>query len=106
MFPFQKVRQECEPRARPRAPADQIPVNKKSIAAMILVLSSLKLITAIFTASEADDLAEELYQGVMRCYQQMDRRAEVLAVYRRMRQTLSITMESNLLQCRKRCIAV
>jgi len=41
---------------------------------------------------EADDLAEELYQGVMRCYQHMQRRAEGLAVYRRMRQTLSVTL--------------
>ncbi len=41
---------------------------------------------------EADDLAEELYQGVMRCYQQMNRRAEALAVYRRMRQTLSVIL--------------
>lgn len=41
---------------------------------------------------EADDLAEELYQGLMRCYQQMNRRAEALAVYRRMRQTLSVIL--------------
>ncbi|MGH8728817.1 MAG: BTAD domain-containing putative transcriptional regulator [Burkholderiales bacterium] len=41
---------------------------------------------------EGDDLAEELYQGAMHCYQRLDRRAEALAVYRRMRQTLSITL--------------
>ncbi|HET6757499.1 MAG TPA: BTAD domain-containing putative transcriptional regulator [Burkholderiales bacterium] len=41
---------------------------------------------------EGDDLAEELYQGAMHCYQQLNRRAEALAVYRRMRQTLSITL--------------
>ncbi|MGH8770378.1 MAG: BTAD domain-containing putative transcriptional regulator [Burkholderiales bacterium] len=41
---------------------------------------------------EADDLAEELYQGAIRCYQQLNRRAEALAVYRRMRQTLSVTL--------------
>ncbi|MGH8773445.1 MAG: AfsR/SARP family transcriptional regulator, partial [Burkholderiales bacterium] len=41
---------------------------------------------------EADDLAEEFYQGAMHCYQQLNRRAEALAVYRRMRQTLSITL--------------
>jgi ATP/maltotriose-dependent transcriptional regulator MalT/DNA-binding SARP family transcriptional activator len=41
---------------------------------------------------ECDDLAEELYQGAMHCYQNLDRRAEGLAVYCRMRQTLSITL--------------
>jgi DNA-binding SARP family transcriptional activator len=41
---------------------------------------------------EADDLAEEFYQGVMRCYRSLDRHAEALAVYRRLRQTLSITL--------------
>ncbi|MDQ3197541.1 MAG: winged helix-turn-helix domain-containing protein, partial [Pseudomonadota bacterium] len=41
---------------------------------------------------EGDDLAEELYQGAMQCYQRLDRRAEGLAVYRRMRQTLSVTL--------------
>jgi DNA-binding SARP family transcriptional activator len=41
---------------------------------------------------EADDLAEELYQGVIRCYKQMNRCAEALAVYRRMRQTLSVIL--------------
>jgi DNA-binding SARP family transcriptional activator len=40
----------------------------------------------------ADDLAEEFYQGLMRCYQQMGRTAEALAVYRRLRQTLSVTL--------------
>ncbi|MGH8769870.1 MAG: bacterial transcriptional activator domain-containing protein [Burkholderiales bacterium] len=41
---------------------------------------------------EADDLAEELYQGLMRCYQHLHRHAEGLAVYRRLRQTLSVIL--------------
>ena len=40
----------------------------------------------------ADDLAEEFYQGLIRCYQQTGRRAEALAIYRRLRQTLSVTL--------------
>lgn len=41
---------------------------------------------------ESDELAEESYQGIMRCYWQMDRRAEGVSVYRRLRQTLSIVL--------------
>jgi LuxR family maltose regulon positive regulatory protein len=41
---------------------------------------------------EADDLAEELYQGLMRCHMRLDRRAEGMAAYRRLRQTLSVTL--------------
>lgn len=41
---------------------------------------------------EADNLAEELYQKLMRCYMQLERRAEAMAVYRRLRQTLSVTL--------------
>src|SRR5579859_4800718 len=41
---------------------------------------------------DTDDLAEELYQGLMRCHMQQDRRAEALAVFRRLRQTLSVTL--------------
>ncbi|MBA2353001.1 MAG: hypothetical protein H0V78_14805 [Burkholderiales bacterium] len=41
---------------------------------------------------EADDLAEEFYQGIMRCYRQLERRAEGIAAYRRLRQTLSVTL--------------
>jgi LuxR family maltose regulon positive regulatory protein len=43
----------------------------------------------------ADDLAEEFYQGIMRCYQRMCRPAEALAVYQRMRQMLSIKVGVN-----------
>ncbi|MBC7946159.1 MAG: hypothetical protein H7X91_13035 [Burkholderiales bacterium] len=42
--------------------------------------------------AEADPLAEEFYQGQIRCYLSMDRRAEGLAAYRRLRQTLSVTL--------------
>jgi len=40
----------------------------------------------------ADDLAESLYQGVMRCHLTLGRPAEALSVYRRMRQTLSVVL--------------
>jgi DNA-binding SARP family transcriptional activator len=38
---------------------------------------------------EADDLAEELYCNLMRCYQALGRRAEALGVYERCRKLLS-----------------
>jgi LuxR family transcriptional regulator, maltose regulon positive regulatory protein len=41
---------------------------------------------------DADDLAEELYQGLMRCLLESDRRSEWMGVYRRLRQTLSVTL--------------
>jgi DNA-binding SARP family transcriptional activator len=41
---------------------------------------------------DADSLTESFYQGLMRCHQSMGRRAEALSVYRRMRQTLSVTL--------------
>jgi len=41
---------------------------------------------------ETDPLAEQFYQGLMRCYRQGQRIAEALAVYRRLQQTLSITL--------------
>lgn len=41
---------------------------------------------------EADDLAEEMYQGLMRCHLKLDRRAEGMAAYRRLRQTLWVTL--------------
>jgi DNA-binding SARP family transcriptional activator len=41
---------------------------------------------------EADDLAEPLYQGLMRCYAGLNRHAEAWSAYRRLRQTLSVTL--------------
>ncbi len=41
---------------------------------------------------DADPLAEEFYQGLMRCYRDTARRAEGLAIYRRLRQTISVTL--------------
>ncbi len=41
---------------------------------------------------EADDLAETLYQGLMRCYRELGRTADALSAYRRVRQTLSVTL--------------
>jgi LuxR family transcriptional regulator, maltose regulon positive regulatory protein len=37
----------------------------------------------------ADPMAEELYCGLMQCYQALDRRAEAIGVYQRCRQTLA-----------------
>jgi DNA-binding SARP family transcriptional activator len=41
---------------------------------------------------EADDLIEEFYLGLMRCYRALGRSAEGMAVYRRLRQTLSVVL--------------
>jgi len=41
---------------------------------------------------EIDDLAEEFYLGLMRCYLNLNRAADGLAVFRRLRQTLSIVL--------------
>ncbi len=41
---------------------------------------------------EVDDLAEIFYQRLMVCYQQLGRRGEALAVYRRCRATLSLIL--------------
>jgi DNA-binding SARP family transcriptional activator len=41
---------------------------------------------------EADDLVEEFYQGQMRCLLKLDRRAEAMSVFRRLRQTLSVSL--------------
>jgi LuxR family transcriptional regulator, maltose regulon positive regulatory protein len=41
---------------------------------------------------EAENLAESFYQGQMRCYAALNKRAEGQAVYRRLRQLLSITL--------------
>ena len=41
---------------------------------------------------DADELAEEFYQGVMRCHAATGRSAEGIATYRRLRQTLSVVL--------------
>jgi len=41
---------------------------------------------------EADPLVEPFYQGLMRCYDHLDRRSEAASAYRRLRQTLSVTL--------------
>lgn len=41
---------------------------------------------------EADDLAELFYQRLMQCYRVLDRPAEALSTFRRLRQTLSVTL--------------
>ena len=41
---------------------------------------------------EADELAEAFHQGLMRCYRALGRHAESMSTYRRLRQTLSLTL--------------
>jgi LuxR family transcriptional regulator, maltose regulon positive regulatory protein len=41
---------------------------------------------------EVDDLAETFYQGLMRCHLRLGRMSEGMSVYRRLRQTLSVTL--------------
>jgi DNA-binding SARP family transcriptional activator len=41
---------------------------------------------------EADNLVEPFYQGLMRCYDKLNRRTEAVSAYRRLRDTLSITL--------------
>jgi DNA-binding SARP family transcriptional activator len=41
---------------------------------------------------EADELVEEFYLGLMRCYRALQRPAEGIAVFRRLRQTLSVVL--------------
>jgi DNA-binding SARP family transcriptional activator len=41
---------------------------------------------------EADELAETFYQGLMRCHRALGRHAEGISTYRRLRQTLSVTL--------------
>ena len=41
---------------------------------------------------EADNLVEPFYQGLMRCFDKLNRRTEPASTYRRLRETLSITL--------------
>ena len=41
---------------------------------------------------DADNLVETFYQGLMRCYDQLQRRTEAVSTYRRLRQVLSVTL--------------
>lgn len=41
---------------------------------------------------EADELVEPFYQGLMRCYDKLNRRTEAVSTYRRLRQTLSVSL--------------
>ena len=41
---------------------------------------------------DADSIVEPFYQGLMRCYERLDRRTEAIGVYRRLQQTLSVTL--------------
>ena len=41
---------------------------------------------------EVDRLAEEFYQGLMSCYQQLGRRAEAISAYNRCKKALSAAL--------------
>lgn len=41
---------------------------------------------------DADGIVETFYQGLMRCYDALDRRTEAIATYRRLRHVLSVTL--------------
>lgn len=41
---------------------------------------------------DADPIIESFYQGLMRCYERLDRHTEGIAAYRRLKQTLSVTL--------------
>lgn len=41
---------------------------------------------------DADPIVEAFYQGLMRCYEQLQRRTEAIAAYRRLKQVLSVTL--------------
>jgi DNA-binding SARP family transcriptional activator len=41
---------------------------------------------------DVDMLVEPFYQGLMRCYDRLDRLSDAMSAYRRLRQTLSVTL--------------
>ena len=41
---------------------------------------------------DADPIVESFHQGLMRCYEQMDKRSEAFSVYRRLKHTLSVLL--------------
>jgi DNA-binding SARP family transcriptional activator len=41
---------------------------------------------------DADPIVEQFYQGLMRCYENLDRRTEGIAAYQRLKHTLSLTL--------------
>ena len=53
---------------------------------------SEQAITLYLKGLEADDLVEPFYQGLMRCYRSLDRHAEAMNAFRRLRQLLSVVL--------------
>jgi ATP/maltotriose-dependent transcriptional regulator MalT/DNA-binding SARP family transcriptional activator len=49
-------------------------------------------ITAYQRGLEADAVVEPFYQGLMRCYQRLERCSEAISAYRRLKQVLSVTL--------------
>jgi len=42
--------------------------------------------------NDADPIVESFHQGLMRCYERLDKRTEALSVYRRLKHTLSVVL--------------
>jgi DNA-binding SARP family transcriptional activator len=49
-------------------------------------------ITCYQRGLDADNVVEPFYQGLMRCYQRLDRLPEAVSAYRRLKQTLSVLL--------------
>jgi ATP/maltotriose-dependent transcriptional regulator MalT/DNA-binding SARP family transcriptional activator len=49
-------------------------------------------ITWYLKGLDADPVVEAFYQGLMRCYSNLDRRTEAIGAYRRLKHTLSVTL--------------
>ena len=49
-------------------------------------------ITWYLRGLDADNVVELFYQGLMRCYHRLDRLPEAVSAYRRLKQTLSVTL--------------
>ena len=51
-----------------------------------------KVMNKLATFRRKIGFREPIYQGLMRCYEKLDRRTEAIGAYRRLRQTLSLTL--------------
>jgi ATP/maltotriose-dependent transcriptional regulator MalT/DNA-binding SARP family transcriptional activator len=52
----------------------------------------LEAIECYWRGLDADNVVEPFYQGLMRCYQRLDRMPEAVSAYRRLKQILSVTL--------------
>jgi LuxR family maltose regulon positive regulatory protein len=78
--------------ARERLRAKYMHAVGKAGASLERAAAYEKAIEIYLRGIAADNLVEPFYQGLMRCYGQLDRRGEAASAYRRLRQTLSVTL--------------